>query len=195
MIISFDIWPSPMFTNVLDVILQRIEDNTKPITDAERRVSDIEDTATSMENKLRETEKLMLMLSEEVDDLENRSRRENIRILGLKEGFEGSQPSFFATWLPKVLELDTVKGHFKIDQAHRSRSPQSDDRPRPVLIKLHNFADKQCIMSAIKAKHHLEVDGQKVFIQQDFSSAVKEKSRSFNKSCEVLIQHGIRFTM
>ncbi len=45
-------------------------------------------------------------------------------------------------------------------------------------------------MSAIKAKHHLEVDGQKVFIQQDFSSAVKEKRLSFNKSCEVLIKRG-----
>ncbi len=67
-----------MFTNVLDVISQHVKDNTKRVTDAERRVSDIEDTATSTENKLRETEKLMLMLSEKVDDLENRSRRENI---------------------------------------------------------------------------------------------------------------------
>ncbi|KAL0199037.1 hypothetical protein M9458_007577, partial [Cirrhinus mrigala] len=184
------------FTNVLDAISQRVEDNTKRITDAERRVSDIEDTATSTENKLRETEKLIRTLSEKVDDLENRSRRDNIRILGLKEGFEGSQPSaFFAAWLPKVLELDTAKGYFKIDRAHRSLGPQRGDRPRPVLIKLHNFADKQRIMSAIKTKRYLEVDGQKVFIQQDFSSAVKEKRRSFNKSCEMLIKRGIRFTM
>lgn len=38
----------------------------------ETRSSDIEDNATSTENKLSETEKLMQMLSEKVDD---RSRR------------------------------------------------------------------------------------------------------------------------
>ncbi len=67
-----------MFTNVLDVISQRVEDNTKRITDAEHRVSDIEDTATSTEIKLSETEKLMLMLSEKVDDLERTGQGEKI---------------------------------------------------------------------------------------------------------------------
>lgn len=67
--------------------------------------------------------------------LENRSRRENLRIVGLKEGFEGSQPTtFLVSRLPKVLELDTVKRHFKIDRAHRSLSPKRVDRLRPVLI-------------------------------------------------------------
>lgn len=105
------------------------------MSDAERTVSNIEDNDTSSENKLRETEKLMWALAEKVDDLENRSGRENIRILGLKEGFEGSQPTvFFASWLPKVLQLDTVKGHFKIDRVHRSLGPQRGDRPRPVEL-------------------------------------------------------------
>lgn len=35
-------------------------------------------------------------------------------------------------------------------------------------------------MSAIKAKRYLEVDGQKVFIQQDLSSTIKEKRISTN---------------
>lgn len=184
------------FAGALDAIASRIEDNTKRISEAEHRVSDIEDNATEMGNKLKETEKLVRVLLEKVDDLENRSRRDNIRIVGLKEGYEGSQPNvFFASWLPKVLELSTVKGHFKIDRAHRSLGPQRGDRPRPVIIKLHNFTDKQRIMSAMKIKRHLEVDGQKVFIHQDLSSMVKEKRRGFNKACEDLIKRGIRFTM
>lgn len=56
-----------LFMNALGAILQCIEDHTK-----KTRSSDIEDNATSTENKLSETEKLMQMLSEKVDD---RSRR------------------------------------------------------------------------------------------------------------------------
>lgn len=149
----------------------------------------LKDNVTVTENKLRDTEKLMQKLYEKVDNLENRSRRDNIQVLGLKKGAEGSQPvAFFSSWLTKVLGLDITKGHIKVDCAHRSPSPQRGDRPRLVLIKAHNFSDKQHIMSAIKTKCFLEVDGQKVFIQQDLSSAVKEKCRSFNSSCEVLIQ-------
>lgn len=97
-----------------------------------------------MENKVKEIEKLMRVLSEKVDNLENRSSRENLRIVGLKEGFEGSQPTtFFASWL-KVLELDTVKATSK--------------------LTVHT-----------EAAYCRTVDGQKIFIQQDFSSAVKEK--------------------
>ncbi|KAI7790208.1 putative LINE-1 type transposase domain-containing protein 1-like [Triplophysa rosa] len=184
------------FASALDAIASRLEDNTKCICETECRVSDVEDNATGMENKLRETETLVRVLLEKVDDLENRLRRDNIRILGLKEVYEGSQPAvFFVAWLPKMLELDTVKGHIKIDRAHRGLGPQRGDRPRPVIIKLHNFADKQRIMSAIKIKHHLEVEGRKVFIHQDLSSMVKDKRRGFNKTCEDLIKHGIRFTM
>lgn len=86
-----------------------------------------------MEHKLRKTEALVRVLSDKVDDLENRSWQDNIWILGLKEGYEGSQPAiFFLSWLPKILELDTVKGHFKIDRAHRGLGAQRGDRPRPA---------------------------------------------------------------
>ncbi|KAK3527779.1 hypothetical protein QTP86_006771 [Hemibagrus guttatus] len=148
------------FTHVLDAVSLHVEDNTKRITEMERQVSDTEDNVTVTENKLREAEKLIQKLYEKVDDLENKARWDNNQVLGLKEGSEGSQPvAFFSSWLPKVLGLDTTKGHIKVDSVHRSLGPQRRDRPRPVLIKLHNFSDKQHIMSAIKAKRFLEVDG------------------------------------
>ena len=114
--------------------------------------------------------------------MENRTRRDNIGVVGLKEGAEGEQPfAFFERWLPKILNLDTKRGIIKIDRAHRGLGPARGDRPRPVIIKLHNSKEKQRIMAALRERRQLTYEGQKLYIQQDFSAAVKEKRRSFNK--------------
>lgn len=138
----------------------------------------------------------MQILTEKADDMENRTRRDNIRVIGLKEGAEGEQPvAFFERWLPKILNLDTKRGIIKIDRAHRGLGPACGDRPRPVIIKLHNSGEKQRIMAALRERRQLTHEGQKLYIQQDFSAAVKEKRRSFNKVCERLIGLNIRFAM
>ncbi|KAI3368692.1 hypothetical protein L3Q82_025685 [Scortum barcoo] len=62
--------------------------------------------------------------------------------------------------------------------------PASGNRPRPVII-----------MAALRERRQLTHEGQKLYIQQDFSAAVKEKRRSFNKVCERLIGLNIRFFM
>lgn len=48
-------------------------------------------------------------------------------------------------------------------------------------------------MAAVRA--NLEYEGQRVFIHQDLSSAVRERQRAFNDVCQTLIDKGIRFGM
>ncbi|KAI3365304.1 hypothetical protein L3Q82_010388, partial [Scortum barcoo] len=50
-------------------------------------------------------------------------------------------------------------------------------------------------MARLRVRWQLTHEGQKLYIQQDFSVAVKEKRRSFNKVCERLIGLKIRFFM
>ncbi|KAI3367054.1 hypothetical protein L3Q82_009687, partial [Scortum barcoo] len=184
------------FADALEVITTRVEDNSKRLDEAEGRVSTMEDLLATTENKLREVEKKLQTLTEKADDMENRLRRDNIRVIGLKEGAEGEQPvAFFERWLPKILNLDAKRGIIKIDRAHRGLGPAGSNRPRPVIIKLHNSGEKQWIMAALRERRQLTHEGQKLYIQQDFSVAVKEKRRSFNKVCERLIGRNIRFFM
>lgn len=71
-------------------------------------------------------------MADHIDDLENRSRRCNLRLVGLPEGMEGRDAvTFMKTWLPSYLNLTTKTGKIKLDRAHHS----------PVVY--HNFADKQ----------------------------------------------------
>lgn len=185
-------------SETLERISSTLEGQSKRIAEAEQRVSDVEDTVVGLEARLAEAEKKFKTMTDSVDDMENRSRRDNIRILNLEEGTEGKRPiQFFESWLPTVLSLEAspgTKSRIKIDRAHRSLGPRGA-RPRPVIIKLHNSRDKPRIIAAVRAKQNLEYEGERIFIHQDLSTAVRERRRAFNTVCRALIEKGIRFNM
>ncbi|CDQ75895.1 unnamed protein product [Oncorhynchus mykiss] len=81
-------------------------------------------------------------MAEHIDDLDNRGRRCNIRVVGLSENSEGSRSvKFFEEWIPGYLQMDTKARCVKLDRAHRSQTSilGPNQRPRPVAIKFHNF--------------------------------------------------------
>ncbi|KAK5863794.1 hypothetical protein PBY51_000796 [Eleginops maclovinus] len=183
------------FSDTLDKITSRLDDQSKRIGEAEQRVSNVEDQLATMERRLKEMEKCSAGMAQRLDEGENRSRRDNIRILNFKENAEGNNSiQFFESWLPTALGLSTAKGRIKIDRAHRSFGPKGN-RPRPVIIKLHNSRDKMKILSAAKKAQNLEYAGSPIYIAQDLSLAVREKRRSFNDVCQKLLDKKIRFVM
>uniref|UniRef100_A0AAV2LMA7 Uncharacterized protein n=1 Tax=Knipowitschia caucasica TaxID=637954 RepID=A0AAV2LMA7_KNICA len=117
------------------------------ISGAEQRISVQKDVTESHHAKLSEMELKLEAALEKIDDSENRGRRCNLSIVGLEEGSEGTNPvSFFKSWLPALVgESDNFKGGVvKIDRCHHalSRRPPAGQRPRAVIMKLHNFQDK-----------------------------------------------------
>ena len=74
-----------------------------------------------VDNK-KKTQEEISGLKEHLDDLENRARRQNLRLIGFPEGVEGKNTSaFLQEWLPKILDLepgDTIE----IERAHRFAS-------------------------------------------------------------------------
>lgn len=160
-------------TDTLDRIASSLECQSKHITEAERRISAVDDQVAALELRLAQVENKQATMADQIDDAENRSRRDNLRILNLKEGTEGEHPlEFFESWLPKTLGLRAAKGRIKLDRAHRTAGPRSD-RPRPVIIKLHNSRDKPRILAAVRKAKNLEHEGSRIFIHQDLSNAVR----------------------
>lgn len=80
------------------------------------KVTDVEETATSHSDSISHLEQQVASLSSEVDtlkqkneELEGRSRRNNIRITGICEGLEMTKPrDFIAALLKDVLALDEL---------------------------------------------------------------------------------------
>ncbi|KAJ7322429.1 hypothetical protein JRQ81_018716 [Phrynocephalus forsythii] len=112
--------------------------------------------------------------------LENRSRRNNLRMLGLPEGAEGSDPlSFLQRTLPEMLALPAESRPLEVESARRVHGGVAWDpngRPRPLVFRLLRFADKAAILQAAQARH-LSYAGTQVTILPDFCSSLSQRRR------------------
>lgn len=117
-------------------------------------------------------------LAAKVIDLESRSRRNNIRVLGLPESIEGLQPTtFFSKMLAEIFG-DILDSSPECDRAHRSLSQKLEpgQRPRPVIIRLHKFQAKEKIIRKARSKRgKLKYLDNPIFIYEDYAPEVVEQ--------------------
>lgn len=182
----------------LSAVVTHVEEMENRVTEAETRISTVEDTVSRDSADLNEMKKKFDAALEKIDDLENRSRRCNLRITGLPEGEEGTNPvSFLRTWLPNLLNTEFKNHQVKIEHAHHvpSRLPTPGERPRAMLAKLHNFQDKVRILQAARAAGQLVYKRQNISIFEDFSVAIVRKRQAFGDVKKRLREQGFRFTM
>ncbi|KAJ8358019.1 hypothetical protein AAFF_G00043480 [Aldrovandia affinis] len=102
------------FTTRHDEVLTAIHEIKKDLSSfagrldtAENRIGKTEDIVAVMEDRLGKMQKVVTTLTDKCDDLENRSRRSNLRVVGLPEQAEGKDAeSFLEKWIPEVLGLE-----------------------------------------------------------------------------------------
>lgn len=101
---------------------------------------------------------------------------------------EGDNPTrFFESWLPKTLRIALKSDRIKLERAHGSLAPKppSTQRPRPILVRFHNFQDKQRVLNAAWelgiGGSHLKFGDSTVMFYQDFSVSVLRKHRMFDE--------------
>ncbi|XP_069781412.1 uncharacterized protein [Narcine bancroftii] len=119
-------------------------------------------------------------LAKKVDYLENQSRRNNVKIVGLPEGIEGSDPrKFFTEWIPRVLGQDKFPEGLILERAYRvlRRKSFSGQNPRSVLIRCLNYCDRETILrtairNAQQNRSPLMVQNNPVFFYQDLSQEI-----------------------
>ncbi|XP_049901182.1 perforin-1-like [Epinephelus moara] len=87
--------------------------------------------------------------------MENRSRRNNLRLVGLKEGMEaGDIYGALDKILCYILDRPNDQLAPEIDRAHRTPRPMPnpDQPPRPIILRLLRWRDKQDIIRAATRK-------------------------------------------
>lgn len=184
-----------IITNKLDIIQTTLDANTKRLGEAETRISGAEDVIANMEIRMLEAESKLATLTHRMDEQESRMRRDNIRVFGVREGVEGKNAiSFFETWLPTLLNMETKKGKIRLDRCHRSMGQQRPGIPRAVIMKLHYSTDAMKVM-ALSRKTPLLFEGATITIRQDLPQSVLQQRRKFNAVCQKLITKDIRFRM
>ncbi|CAL9701054.1 unnamed protein product [Knipowitschia caucasica] len=173
---------------VMDDHDQRISSLELSSDDMSQRVSDLENACCA----LREDNS---KLKAKVLDLENRSRRQNIRILGLTESTEGARPTdFFPLWLQEVFGKDILPSPPEIDRAHRTLNakPGPGERPRPVIMRLHRFQTKELIIREARRKGMFDYRGQRIRIVEDYSAEVVSQRAQYRDVMAELYKQGMK---
>ncbi|KAL7881004.1 hypothetical protein SRHO_G00032580 [Serrasalmus rhombeus] len=145
--------------------------------------------------------KILKILNErlKLDDLEGRSRRNNIKIVGVPEGEEKGKPvEFVAGLLPKLLGATHFVEPLIVDRAHRVLQPKPPEgaKPRTIIARVHFYTEKERILR-LRAGCNLDYNGHKVYIFPDYTAEVLSQRRSFRDVMQALralqVTHTLRF--
>ena len=123
-------------------------------------------------------------LEDQIDDLQNRSRRNNIVIHGVPEGSEGNKSceEFVSDLLTNHMKLDGGDT-IEIERAHRSpgrvqpsnNGTASRARPRPIHCRLLRYTDRQHIIkSASRCLRNNKFKGSNIYISDDVTPKIRE---------------------
>lgn len=117
-----------------------------------RRVASVETTVDEnfdalfrAEKAITELQTLNATLVDCIDDLENRSKRVNLRIINVPEDSETTGDSDMVTFVSTLLK-DTMGNLFttppELDRAHWALA----QKPRPIIVAFHRYQDRECAL-------------------------------------------------
>uniref|UniRef100_A0A8C5WGA6 LINE-1 type transposase domain-containing protein 1 n=1 Tax=Leptobrachium leishanense TaxID=445787 RepID=A0A8C5WGA6_9ANUR len=133
-------------------------------------------------------------LETQLEDLTNRSRRNNLRIRGLPERAEDDPLGDFIVAMLRPLAPELPDHAWELDRAHRALRARSatDERPRDIIIRFLHFSTKELILKKKRTKPIL-YDGSPLQLFQDISPDTLRRRRSWKPVADLLRSHNIAF--
>lgn len=170
-------------------VKQNVAANATRLEEAENRIVSVEDLLEASTASLTKALKRISYLETKTDDLENRGRRKNLRLFGLRESAEGQRPllEFIREMLPRWLETDRS---FIIERAHRTLAPPKPNQHRAVIIRFLNFQDREFVFRSTKQRN-IQYDGNKLFFTQDLSAETIRQRAEFDNIRKAFSEKGM----
>ncbi len=115
-------------------------------------------------------------------DMEDRCRRNNVRLVGLPEGMEGPDAAGFlranlSKWIPSLRGRD-----IEIDRAHRVYDGgRGSDRPRTLIFRVRRWHDRSDILKGARQAYPVKCAQSNVTLLffPDFSPATAIRRKAF----------------
>lgn len=131
-----------------------IADIMKPLNDTvaklQQDIAGFQDQVKGLELELTKKDEriseLETVISEGLDEREQYSRRNNIRIFGIKES-NGEDTDQLVVDLAEA-KLNVVLSKDNIDRSHRVGKP--GDKPRPIIVKFVSYAQRRAVFTRKK---------------------------------------------
>ncbi len=185
--------------STLSQTLASLSKVTSRVTELEKARADYEGRISELETHCRDWFETCKSLTSKLDDLEGRSRRQNIKIIGLPEKVEEGRPTqFVADFLLQILGASNFSKPLKIDRAHRTGPvDNARSRPRTMVARLHHYPDKEKILHLARLSSPLMYNRARILIFPDFTSEVLKQRQAFNdvrkRLKEANVRHGLLF--
>lgn len=160
------------------------------------------------EEKFQHLEKELAAAFDKIDDLENRSRRNNLIFFNFPEGEEPDSASGCSELISSFLaSIDKNLEHVQIERAHRTPPgpPSSRGHPqngsqykpkdRPIHVCFSSFQDrvrvrKACVAAFKEGFKYKERS--KLFVAEDFSHRIQARRKALLPELKMLQQQGKR---
>lgn len=191
-----------MFREFSDSIKEEISTLRSDIRQISSRMTQVEDSteqlsahASFLAKRMREQKMETYALKLHLDDLENRSRRNNLRIKGLTESVTDAEiiPVLTKIFCELLDKDDTFDLGFQ--RAHRVYRPKNSnvETPRDVLCCLLDFSIKEEIFKKARSAKKIEYDDKEVLIFQDISRYTLELRRNLQPLTSALRSKGLKY--
>lgn len=156
----------------ISTITKDVADLKNSLEYTQAQVDDIRNYTTK--SQIEGIESCLDSLRDKVDDLENRSRRNNLCFEGIEESgrhetWEKSE-EIIKDLINDKLKLDADE--IQIERAHRIGKPKNN-KSRTIIAKFLNYKDRERIL-----KSRRQLKGTSITIREDYSDMVAEKRKN-----------------
>ncbi|KAJ1103579.1 hypothetical protein NDU88_001000 [Pleurodeles waltl] len=133
------------------------------VSQVEQRVSDLEDVENQVETSTSQIQSELEDLQIKLDEMENRSRRSNLRFVGVPEEIEkaSSVTKAVSELICKTILLDRAEtGDLSIMRAHRVPfiRPANSKYSRTILVNFGDYRIKEQILSQARKAREFKMD-------------------------------------
>lgn len=136
-----------------------------------------------------------LDLQAHAEDLENRSRRNNIRIRNVPWKEEGGNLREYVLALFHHILGESDTPDIQMDRVHRVGLPRGDKAPPPdILVCVHDFQIKELILKKARDQQPLQFRSQHLALYQDLAASTLLKRREFKPITNHLREQKIAYS-
>ena len=164
-------------------------------SEAEARISQLEDVNTQLVNTSQSIENKIAQLQTRIEYQENYSRRNNIRFKGLPERMEEGQSvndcvkDMLQCLFAGTLEDPTPTSNFPPDRRN------IDSRPRHILARFLRLTNRERVQLRAKELGQFQWKGSKVDFSPDFSKEVQDNRNKFTEVRCMCMKRRLRYSM
>lgn len=168
------------------------------LLEVETTTQELKADTTQLQRQVRQLEADNKQILAKLEDQEGRSRRNNVRIIGVPESAGGPALDLFVEDLIKnQLQPRGLSKFFSVERAHRvpGGKPKPGVRPRPILARIFNFRDRDVILQAARVAPPIQIDNQVITLYPDYTAMVTKQRQGFLDVKKELRDRDLKYSM